>query len=159
VAFDLLAADDEFIRSAPQRYVFGMDLPVPADQVWAEAMTGTTPLSFVRGLWVRWTSTAPHGVGSTRVAKAGFGAVRLDERYIVWDEGHRNAFVGVSVNVPMLRRFAEDYVVEPRPGGCRFTWTFAAESRGPRAAAAVNDVVQRTMFAGMARDVRRHFGG
>ena len=159
MAFDLEPADEDFVRSAPQRYVYTMNLPVPAASVWEGAMAGEHPLAFVRGLSVRWTSPAPRGVGSTRIAHAGFGAIRLQERYIVWDEGRRNAFAGVGVNVPLFRRFAEDYVVEPTSGGCRFTWTFAAEARGPGAAAAVNDLVQKGMFAGMARDVRKHYGG
>lgn len=157
MAFALEPVDEDFLRDAPQRYAFPMELPVPPQEVWRAAMAGEDALRFVRGLRIRWTSAAPFGIGSTRTALAGFGAIRLQERYFVWDEGRRNAFMGTAVNVPLFRRFAEDYVVEPTAAGCRFTWTFAAEARGPRAAAVVNDVVQRTMFAGMARDVRRHF--
>jgi hypothetical protein len=159
MAFALEPADEEFLRTAPQRYVFAMNLPVPASTIWDAAMAGERPLTFVHGLKVRWTSPAPRGIGSTRVAHTALGAIRLQERYIVWDEGHRNAFAGVGVNVPVFRRFGEDYVVEPTPDGCRFTWTFAAEARGPRAAAMMNDVIQKGLFANMARDVRKHFGG
>ena len=63
-------------------------------------------LRFVRGLTVKWTSPEPRGVDSTRVALAAFGAFRLQERYFVWDEGHRNAFMGTALNGPLLRRFA-----------------------------------------------------
>ena len=157
MAFALEPVDEDFLRTAPQRYVFPMDLPVGPDQVWQGAMAGADALRFVRGLRIRWTSEAPHRVGSTRTALASFGAIRLQERYFVWDEGRRNTFMGTAVNVPLFRRFAEDYLVEPTANGCRFTWTFAAEPRGPRAAALVNDAVHRAMFAGMARDVRRHY--
>jgi hypothetical protein len=157
MAFALEPADEDFLRTAPQRYVFPMELPVSPERVWQDAMAGPHALRFVRGLRIRWTSDAPRGIGSTRTAFAGFGAIHLQERYFVWDDGRRNAFMGTAVNVPLFRRFAEDYVVEPTASGCRFTWTFAAEPRGPRPAAAVNDVVQRAMFAGMARDVRRHY--
>lgn len=159
MVFTLAETDADFLAAAPQRYVFAMDLPVPPERVWREAMAGERALNFVRGLSIRWTSPQPWGVGSARVAHAGFGAIRLQERYVIWDDGARTAFVGTAANAPLYRRFAEDYVVEPTATGCRFTWTFAAESRGPRAAAAVNDLAQRALFAGMARDVRRHFQG
>jgi hypothetical protein len=91
MSFALAPADETFLRDAPQRYEFRMQLPVPADTVWAEGLAGDRPLSWVRGLTVRWTSPAPRGVGTTRVAHAAFGAVRLQERYFVWDEGRRTA--------------------------------------------------------------------
>jgi len=157
MAFSLEPVDESFFTDAPQRYVFSMDLPVPPERVWEEAMAGEQPLPFVRGLSVRWISPAPRGVDSTRVAKTGFGAIRLQERYFVWDEGHRNAFMGTAINVPLFSRFAENYVVEPTASGSRFTWTFASDLRGLKPAVAANDVVQRAMFGRMAADVRRHF--
>ena len=157
MAFQLEPVDESFFRDAPQRYVFAMALPVPPERVWETAMAGEHPLRFVRGLSVHWTSPAPRGVGSTRNANAGFGAFRLQERYIVWEDGHRNSFIGTAVNAPLFRRFGEDYVVEPTADGCRFTWTFASDLRGPKAVIAANDVVQRAMFGRMAADVRRHF--
>jgi hypothetical protein len=60
-------------------------------------------------------------------------------------------------NVPLFRRFAEDYVIEPTAAGCRFTWTFAAEPRGPAAVRAIDHLMQRGIFGAMARDTRRHF--
>ena len=157
MAFQLEPVDESFFADAPQRYVFSMDLPVAPQRVWDEVMAGETPLTFVRGLSVHWTSPAPRSVGSTRVAHAAFGAIRLQERYIVWDEGHRNAFIGTAVNAPLFSRFAENYVVEPTAAGSRFTWTFASDLRGLKPAVAANDVVQRAMFGRMAADVRRHF--
>src|SRR2546429_158122 len=56
MAFTLDAVDESFFTDAPQRYVYAMDVPVPPERVWAEAMTGEHPLAFVRGLTVKWTS-------------------------------------------------------------------------------------------------------
>lgn len=156
--FDLAPADEEFLTAAPQRYSFSKELPSPAQQVWA-VLAGDEPLDFVRGLTVRWTSPAPHGVGATRKAFGAFGAIRFDERYFIWEDGRRTAFTVERSNVPLFRRFAEDYVVEPTAGGCRFTWVFAVEPRGPRPVAAANGAVQRALFAQLARDFGRHFGG
>jgi hypothetical protein len=156
--FELEPADEDFLTTAPQRYSYPMDLPVPAEKVWA-VLGGDVPMDFVRGLTIRWTSAAPRSVGATRRANGAFGAIRLDERYFIWDDGRRTAFTVESANVPLFRRFAEDYIVEPTAGGCRFTWTFAVEPRGPRAIAAANGIVQRGMFGQMARDFGKHFGG
>jgi hypothetical protein len=109
--FALESADEDFLASAPQRYSYSMDLPVPPERVWA-VLAGDEPMDFVRGLKIRWTSPAPRGVGA-----------------------------------------------KPTARGCRFTWVFAVEPRGPRPFAAANGSVQRTIFARMARDFGKHFGG
>jgi hypothetical protein len=158
MSFALAAADEDFLINAPQRYRYAMKLPVPAEQVWA-VLAGDEPMDFVRGLKIRWTSPAPRGVGATRRANAAFGAIQLNERYFVWEEGRRTAFAVESVNVPLFRRFAEDYVVEPAANGCLFTWVLAAEPHGPRPVAAANGAIQRAMFGQMARDFGKHFGG
>jgi hypothetical protein len=155
--FALAAADEEFLTTAPQRYTHSMHLPAPLESVWA-VLAGDAPLDFVRGLSIRWTSPTPRGVGATRRANGGFGTIRLDERYFIWDDGRRTAFTVETANVPLFRRFAEDYVVEPAVGGCRFTWVFAVELRGPGPMVAANAAVQRAMFGQMARDFGRHFG-
>ena len=156
--FALEPADEDFLANAPQRYSHSMQLPVPPERVWA-VLAGDEPMDFVRGLTIRWTSPAPRGVGATRRANGAFGAIRLDERYFIWAHGQRTTFTVESSNVPLFRRFAEDYLVEPTASGCRFTWVFAVEPRGPRPIGAANGTAQRAMFAQMARDFRKHFGG
>ena len=156
--FALEPADEDFLATAPQRYSYPMELPVPADKVWA-VLAGDDPMDFVRGLKIRWTCPAPRTVGATRRANGAFGAIRLDERYFIWEQGRRTAFTVETANVPLFRRFAEDYIVEPTANGCRFTWVFAVEPRSPRPIAAANGAVQRGMFRQMARDFGRHFGG
>jgi hypothetical protein len=158
MAFALEPSDEDFLATAPQRYSYSMDLPAPPEKVWA-VLAGDEPMDFVRGLKIRWTSPAPRGIGATRRANGAFGAIRLDERYFIWDDGKRTAFTVESSNVPFFRRFAEDYIVEPTAGGCRFTWVFAVEPRLPRPIAAANGSVQRGMFGQMARDLGKHFGG
>lgn len=157
MSFALAAADETFVASAPCRYVFAMPLAAPAEQVWA-GLVADRPLAWVRGLSATWTAPRPFGIGTTRTAAGAFGAVRLDEEYFRWEEGRRHSFHVLRSNVPMFVRFAEDYLVEPADGGCLFTWTFAVEPRGPRAAAAAIGAAQRPIYAAMARDTKRHFG-
>jgi len=158
MAFELSPADASFLDSAPMRFVFPMRLAARADEVW-QGLTGDATLGWVHGLSVRWTSPRPYGVGSTRIAAGGFGAVRLYETFFRWEEGRRYSFYAHAANLPVYRRFVEDYLVEPAAdGGCTFTWTFAAQPRGARGVAAVLGAAQRPVFAAMARDTRRHFG-
>lgn len=157
MAFQLAAADASIFENAPLRYVFPMRLSASAEDVW-QGLIGERPLAWVRGLTVRWTSPAPFGVGTTRTAAGAFGAARLTETFFRWEEGRRYSFTATSSNLPTFRRFAEDYVVEPDEGGCVFTWTFAVEPRGPRQLAGAVGVVQRPIFAAMARDTLKHFG-
>ena len=157
MTFALEPSDEDFVQTAPCRFVFPMRLRASAEQVWS-GLVAERPLAWVRGLTIRWTSPAPFGVGTTRVAAVGFGAVRLDVVFFRWEEGRRYSFSAVGANVPAFRRFAEDFVVAADGDGCIFTWTFAFEPRGPRALAGALGAAQRPIFAAMARDTRRHFG-
>jgi hypothetical protein len=157
MAFAVEPADESFFDSAPFRYVYPMELAASPEKVWA-GLTADRALYWVRGLRVTWTSARPFAVGTTRTAAGMFGVVRLYERYFRWEDGRRQSFTVLRANSPLFRRFAEDYLVEPTDGGCRFTWTFAVEPRGPKPIAAAVGAVQRLIFAAMARDTRRHFG-
>lgn len=122
----LAESDDDFLETAPFRYVNSVDLPVPPEQTWA-ALTADETLSWssvVTGL--RWTSPRPFGVGTTREVTL-LRLITARERYYRWDEGRRKTFTAVQASVPGLRRLAEDYVVEPTPTGSRFIWTVALE--------------------------------
>jgi len=157
--FDTAACDEDFLKSAPFRYSYPIDLTVPAEQVW-DGLCADRPLSWVRGLDIHWTSPRPFGVASTRVAKVALGALCIQERYFIWEEGQRNAFYAVRTNLPVFARFAEDYLVEPTPTGCLFTWTFAFEPLKPLTPAVrISSRANEALFAAMANDTRRQFGG
>ena len=148
--------DAEFFETAPERRTFVLDLPVSPERVW-RGLTATNPLWWCRLMSsVEYTSPRPFGVGTTRQASV-LGVLRLRERFFRWEEGRRQTFTADGANLPVFRRFGEDYLVEPAGGGCRFTWTFAYEPgvRAGRAGAALNDRV----FASLAADTRRHFRG
>ena len=54
------------------------------------------------------------------------GAMTADAHFFIWEEGQRYALFVTQINVPLLKSFAEDYVVEPNGAdGCRFTWRIA----------------------------------
>jgi hypothetical protein len=66
-------------------------------------------------------------VGTTREVVLPLKAMALRERFFRWEEGSRKSFYAVEANRPLLRRMAEDYLVEKTPTGSRFTWTIAME--------------------------------
>lgn len=153
--FSCSPVDESFFSTAPgiQTGVFEIDRP--ADEVWDE-LVAEHPLSWCRvlGNSIVWTSPKPFGVGTTRKAGALKGLAEIREEYFIWEEGRRQSFYAVQAAAPLFKRFAEDYVVEPRgEDACTFTWTIAYEptllGKGP-----LTKAINNTLFA----DTRKHFG-
>jgi hypothetical protein len=86
----LPAVDETFLASAPSRFVETIDVPLPADTVWAE-LTRDGTLDWCLGLNITWRSTRPFGVGTKRQARL-LSVLRVQEEYFVWEEGRRMAF-------------------------------------------------------------------
>ncbi|MFD1149588.1 SRPBCC family protein [Saccharothrix hoggarensis] len=143
--------DEDFFEEAPQRRTYVLDLPVSPERVW-RGLTASNPLWWCRLLSAEYTSPRPFGIGTTRRALV-LGVLRLEERFFRWEEGRRQSFWVSRANLPLFRRFGEDYLVERTAGGCRFTWTFAYEP-ALKAGGRVNAAV----FGSLAADTRRHFG-
>ncbi|MFJ9444480.1 SRPBCC family protein [Kitasatospora sp. NPDC101235] len=157
--FALERFDASFFDTAPHRHRFRMDLPVAPPSVW-QGLAGAAPLSWCRGLaGGRYTSPAPHGVGTTREITA-LRMLHLREEFVHWEEGRRHAFCVTQASLPLYRRFGEDYLVEPLPaGGARFTWTFAYEPTPLlRRPAALTDLPGTAFLRTLIADTKRHFG-
>ncbi len=124
--YPLGACDASFFTDAPHVYRYSMHLPVSPARVW-ESLTSPHSVADWTPLLksIDWTSDL--GVGATRTVVLPLGAIRFHEYFFRWEEGTRFSFYAVEANRPMLRRFAEDYQVEPDGTGSRFTWTFALE--------------------------------
>lgn len=154
--FDCEPVDADFFDAAPVRLVGRFQVPQPAAAVWEE-LTADHTLAWCRILDdVVWTSPRPYGVGTTRTAKALKGANVLEERFFRWEEGRRKSFTVLRSTSPLFKRFAEDYLVEPRgEDACTFTWTVAYAPRAlARPALPVNKRLLATLFA----DTARHYG-
>jgi hypothetical protein len=148
MAFKLEPADKSFLTSPPSRYSETFAIPCPAEEMWRR-LASDQPLDWCRILSVRWTSGRPFGVGTTRQVKVLGGAMKLHEYFFIWEEGHRYAFYATEANLPVFRRLAEDYVVEPDgPDRCRFTWTFAVEPTPlGKPGAPLNGLIFKQLFA------------
>jgi len=148
-------ADEHFLAGAPTRFVGTWDIDRPAQEVWDE-LTSDEPLGWCRALGpITWTSPRPFGVGTTRTAKVG-GALVVEEKFFIWEEGRRKAFSVTSASLPVFARLAEDFVVDPLgTDRCRLTWTIAMEPKGVgKAGGPANALLVKTLFD----DTRKHFG-
>jgi hypothetical protein len=132
--YRLEPADDDFFTSAPHVFRYQKRFAASPEKVWEslcsdESLTAWGPM--IKEL--TWTSARPFGVGTTREV-APPGGPRVRERYYRWDEGHdgrhSHAFYVYESSMPMFRRFAEDYIVEPDGEGSVFTWVVAMEPKG-----------------------------
>jgi len=154
--FSAEPVDADFFDTAPFRIGAAFEIPLPAEEVWAE-LTADNPLAWCRLLKdVTWTSPRPFGVGTTRTARAMGGLNTIRERFFRWEEGRRKSFYVLEGSLPLFRRFAEDYLVEPTSErSCRFTWTIAAE---PRPAARIGNPGNRRLLGTLFSDTRKHYG-
>lgn len=147
--YPLETADADFLASAPYIFHYQKRLPAPPEKVWAslisdESLTAWSPMLKE----ITWTSPRPFGVGTTREVAPPAGP-RVRERYFHWDEGRSQSFYVYESSMPLFRRFAEDYVVEPDGADTLFTWTVAVEPKG--AFALPFKVIAPVMKAGFGR--------
>ncbi|MEV4420332.1 SRPBCC family protein [Patulibacter sp. NPDC049589] len=150
----LQPVDEAFFASAPSIYKETFAVPRPASAVWGE-LVEQKPLDWCRLLSGKWTSERPFGVGTTRQMKVLGGAITVQEHFFVWEEGHRHAFYVTSANLPLFKRLAEDYVVEPDgEDACRFTWTIALE---PTTLGKPGGPLNKLIFGSLFSDTRKHF--
>jgi hypothetical protein len=150
----LQPADQAFIDSPPQNTTGVFAISRPAAEVW-QAITADDALHWCRVLsGVKWTSPRPFGVGTTREVKVLGGMLKAKEYFFAWEEGRRKSFYVTEANLPLFRRLAEDYLLEPTgDSSCRFTWRIAYEpsllGKGP-----ANGV----LLGSLMRDTRKFFG-
>ncbi|OBB11947.1 polyketide cyclase [Mycobacteriaceae bacterium 1482268.1] len=127
--YSLEPADADFFESGPHVFTYQKRFAATPSQVW-EQLTSDASIS----AWgpatkaVIWTSPRPFGVGTTRDVVAPGGAT-MRERFFRWEDGKRKSFAVYESTLPMFKRFAEDYIVEPDGNDTLFTWTLAIEPR------------------------------
>jgi uncharacterized protein YndB with AHSA1/START domain len=125
--YPLEPADETFFSTAPFRHTYPVELPVPPERLWASLTSDEGMAAWGLGVGLQWTSPRPFGVGTTRTVVLPLHAMTVHEHFFRWDDGRRKSFYVEEANHRMLKRFAEDYLVEATPGGSRFTWTIALE--------------------------------
>ncbi|NLE80742.1 MAG: SRPBCC family protein [Rhodococcus sp.] len=127
--FTLQPADEQFIETAPLRFVHVVDIDGDVAALWQALTVDDALEAWAMGITgAQWTSPRPFGVGTTRTVTVAKGGAALQERFFRWEDGRRMTFYATAASRPGFRKFAEDVLVEPRPGGARLTWTFAIEA-------------------------------
>ena len=123
-------ADADFFDSAPHVFTYQKRFAAPPEKVWDQLTSDASIAAWGPATKeVNWTSPRPFGVGTTREVVAPGGAT-MRERFFRWDEGSRHSFAAYESTLPLFRRFAEDYIVEPDGADTLFTWTLAIEPKG-----------------------------
>ncbi|MEO6885678.1 MAG: SRPBCC family protein [Jatrophihabitantaceae bacterium] len=125
--YPLEPCDDTFFDTAPQVYRYPVELNVSPARVWESLTSDGSMADWGLGVKLNWTSPRPFGIGSGRTVVLPARAMTVRERFFTWDEGTRYSFYVEQANRPLLRRFAEDYLIEKTATGSRFTWTIAME--------------------------------
>lgn len=151
--------DESFFDSAPYRYRYPVELAVPPERVWESLTSDGALADWGLGIDLHWTSPRPFGVGTTRTVRLPLHAITVRERFFRWDEGRRKSFYVVEADRPLLRAFAEDYLVEETPTGSRFTWSvaLAAEPR-TRVLVRAGDPLNRLLFRAVPWRAKAYFG-
>ena len=148
--------------SAPQLYRFPVRLDVPPERVWESLVSDESIAAWPMGpglsITLRWTAPRPFGIGTTREVGLPWRAMTVRERFFRWDEGKGYSFYVESANRPGIRRFAEDYAIEPDGTGSRFTWTIAIEP-APRMGfvLGLTRPLNQFAFGRVAAGARRYF--
>lgn len=153
------AVDETYFATAKYVYSFPVDLDVPPERVWASLTSDQSLAAWRLGVRsLHWLTPRPFGVGTRREVVLPLAAMTIREEFFRWDEGRRYSFCVREANRGVLRRFAEDYLVEPMPEGCRFTWTIAL-TPAPWAAVAMwlTQWANPAMFGVLPRAARRYF--
>jgi carbon monoxide dehydrogenase subunit G len=156
--FRLEPVDADFFATAPVVHRYPIRLAVPPERVWESLASDESVAAWGLGVRVTWTSPRPFAIGTTREVALPLSAITVRERFFRWDEGKGYSFGVTEANRPGVRRFAEDYVVEPDGLGALLTWTIALEVH-PRLAPAARllDPVNKRVFGQFERGARRYF--
>ncbi|MUL84198.1 MULTISPECIES: SRPBCC family protein [unclassified Mycolicibacterium] len=158
--FTLESADADFFTTAPHIFAYQKRFAAPPERVWESLVSDESLAAWGPSVKaVNWLSPRPFGVGTSREVTLAPGVVRVHETFFRWEEGHRYSFSVDHASIPSLRRFAEDYLVEPvGDGQTQFTWIVAIEPK-PAFAWAFKGLapVVKAAFGRLASDGQRYF--
>jgi uncharacterized protein YndB with AHSA1/START domain len=126
--FVLRREDLGFIGRAPIVHVVEAGLAAPRAAVFAAlAEPAGWPRWFPNVRAARYTSAAPHGVGTIR--EANVGGTSWVEEMIAWEPDARWAWTVLRASVPFARAQVESFELVAAPAGTRVRWTLALEPR------------------------------
>jgi len=154
----------DFVDRSPFQLVNDIVVFAPAERVFDVLTSERDMYEWLDALAeVRYTSEAPHRVGSTREVvidllqrtprQQGPGALAVKERILAWDRGKRFAFALDQMTIPLVSQMVEDMQLE-RLGPGRTMLRYRVHYRPNVLMRAVHPVA-RTVFDKMFRDAAR----
>jgi hypothetical protein len=152
-------ADAGVFDTAPHVFRYEKHFAAPPERVWESLVSDASLQAWGSSVSsLTWLSSRPFGVGTDREVVLAPGLVKVHERYFRWDEGRGYSFYVFESNIPVFRRFAEDYALTPDGEGTRFVWTVAIEPRAAlRLPFTVLAPVLKALFGRMASDGEKYF--
>lgn len=128
--WDMRSVGTGFLEEAPYRFTSTEVIDRPAEEVF-DAIA-SDPAGW--GRWFpgfstggRYTTPAPHGVGSRRQVR--MGGVAYEETVLVWERPHRWAFRVERAGAPVAYALAEEYRIVASGNRSALQWTFAMDPR------------------------------
>ena len=115
--------------TAPIQIHHEVSLPAPPERVFE--VLGDSPgwVNWFRGMRRVRIDGPATGVGTLRTVWVGL--TRVQEHFIVWDQGRQITFHIVASSAPGLAVMVEDYLIAPAPGGSTLSITVGLEAKGP----------------------------
>lgn len=120
--FAVEAQDLSFTKSSPHVLENEAIIDASPERVFETFATAENQTTWFQDFVAcRWTSSAPHGVGSEREIELKLLTVK--ERFLVWEPGKRLTFAIFGSTLPMVDAMVEDMLFEPHgEGKTRMTW-------------------------------------
>jgi len=113
--FRLQERDLAWVTEAPVIIPKTFNLAAGTDEVFEKLADLASWSEWCGGMKKVRIDGAPSGVGALRTVWV--GATRVQERFVVWDPGHRLTFTLTTSNTPGLHSMVEDWALAPDPGG------------------------------------------
>jgi uncharacterized protein YndB with AHSA1/START domain len=113
--FSLEERDLAWVDRAPVLITKSFTLGAPAAEVWNRLADISTWSEWCGGMKRVRIDGPATGVGALRTVWVGL--TRVQERFVVWDPGHRLTFTLTGSNTPGLHAMVEDWALAPDPQG------------------------------------------
>src|SRR6202161_2663493 len=111
--FPLEERDLAWVDRAPVLITKSFTLGAPAAEVWNRLADISTWSEWCGGMKRVRIDGPATGVGALRTVWV--GATRVQERFVVWEPGHRLTFTLTGSNTPGLHSMVEDWAMAPHP--------------------------------------------
>jgi uncharacterized protein YndB with AHSA1/START domain len=120
--FALEPTELDYTDRSPHRIETVATIAAPPERVFDILSDAQRMSSWFHDLvGVRWTTPAPHGVGSTREVQ--LEALTVKERFLSWEPGRRLSFSIYAMTLPLAHRLVEDIQLEADGAGrTRVQW-------------------------------------